>query len=905
MIATAPTFHQIKAQVAAIRQKIPEARIIGIRAEGRWTDDRHKQDGNETYVIEQCDSPLALRIALRGDSNQATTKVLITSLDDKDLSEDILLRLTKRRLFPLEGWEIVKTLFQARTIDQRVTRHYWIADLLMTWRPPAGYPPVSSGFLDAETVWAILLQHGIGLATEHPDLQAVLRWSLDLTNVNRYRAASDAFREAAVVWLSESAGPVIKVVLDCVKQNERPDALPLGLALGVLFHPQAQGRVDKAVGKLEERYFGGVSLDEGMIGRWHAAASEVARLQVTDFRQKRQLVQRADEILGEVGAESFAYLSDTSPLGFDLRLASLGKQLTETLSNPHLPNMERLSSARQSVLEHDRAHSEQRRLERISMAMRLVRWLAHVGKTIAQSRSLAEAIASQNAEGSFVDWARLALRSGDPVRELSEAHAKLFEKVTAVREQQAQQFALLLKEWTASGSTGDRIVPVEHVLESVVTPLASHAPVLLVIIDGMSLAVCRELVTALVKHDWVVLSRDGQEAGVMTGLATIPSVTEASRTSLLCGQLRRGSADDERAGFAAHPGLLAHCRNGSPPVLFHKPSLRENTDDGLANEVRQAITSSHRRIVGVVVNAVDDHLLKGDQIDTRWTRDEIKVLPALLHEAKTAQRLVILLSDHGHVLDAQTEGKLDEGGERWRLPTRAPEERELQLSGTRVLLTDAGTLIAPWSERLRYGVKKNGYHGGISPQEMIVPIVVLSSHGPYPDGWTEAPVDTPVWWDEPVPEEEVKALPPPVLAPIPHPQGFGPLFDFVQKEASGKSQPEEAKASPVEVHSEWIQTLLTSPLLSAQKKLAGRTVPVDEVFLKLLTALDRRGGKLTTTALARAMEYSPMRLPGLIAILQRILNIDGYAVLTRDEASDTIELNRELLCRQFDLVKSS
>ena len=234
MTATAPTFSQIKAQVAAIRQKIPDARVIGIRAEGRWTDDRHKQDGNETYVIEQCDSPLALRIALRCDSNQATTKVLITNLEDKDLSEDILLRLTKRRLFPLEGWEIVKTLFQARTIDQRVTRHYWIADLLMNWRPPEGYPPVSSGFLDAETVWAILLQHGIGLTTEHPDLQAILRCSLDLANVTRYRATSDAFREAAVAWLSQSAGPVVKIVLDCVMQNERPDALPLGLAIGVL-----------------------------------------------------------------------------------------------------------------------------------------------------------------------------------------------------------------------------------------------------------------------------------------------------------------------------------------------------------------------------------------------------------------------------------------------------------------------------------------------------------------------------------------------------------------------------------------------------------------------------------------------------------------------------------------------
>ena len=65
MTATAPTFSQIKAQVAAIRKKLPEARVIGIRSPGRWTGGRTRQDGEETYVIEQCDSPLALRIALR------------------------------------------------------------------------------------------------------------------------------------------------------------------------------------------------------------------------------------------------------------------------------------------------------------------------------------------------------------------------------------------------------------------------------------------------------------------------------------------------------------------------------------------------------------------------------------------------------------------------------------------------------------------------------------------------------------------------------------------------------------------------------------------------------------------------------------------------------------------------
>ena len=86
----------------------------------------------------------------------------------------------------------------------------------------------------------------------------------------------------------------------------------------------------------------------------------------------------------------------------------------------------------------------------------------------------------------------------------------------------------------------------------------------------------------------------------------------------------------------------------------------------LAGEVREEIASPARRIVGVVINAVDDQLLKGEQLDTRWSRDAIPVLPALLHEAKLSRRLVVITSDHGHVLDSGSVYKAGEGGERWR-----------------------------------------------------------------------------------------------------------------------------------------------------------------------------------------------------------------------------------------------
>ena len=248
-------------------------------------------------------------------------------------------------------------------------------------------------------------------------------------------------------------------------------------------------------------------------------------------------------------------------------------------------------------------------------------------------------------------------------------------------------------------------------MDEIVAPLAAKSPVLVLVIDGMSAAVCRELVTDITQQDWVALCEDGRETN-RPGLAILPSVTEVSRSRLLCGELRQGNAAVERHGFAEHAGLRAHCRSSLPPVLFHKPSLQEADDASLAADVRQEISSSHRRVVGVVVNAVDDHLLKGEQMNTRWSRDAIKVLPTLLYEAKSARRVVVLLADHGHVLDHHTQGRPNEGGERWRIDDGKPAEDELQMTGSRVFMPDNHRLIAPWSEKVRYAGKKNGYHGG-------------------------------------------------------------------------------------------------------------------------------------------------------------------------------------------------
>lgn len=846
-------------------------------------------------MIEQCDSPLAMRVALRGDIALNTIKVLLTNLEDNDLGDDILMRLAKRRLVSINSWQIVKSLFGAKDVDPRLTQESWIAEILLELAPPRGYPPVAGGFLDAETVWPILSNLILNLPADRPDLAELLRWSTELANVERYRSTTPTFRTAFTNWTKATAGGASEVVLRCIESGAGPDAVPVGLAAGVVFSSEAKGRLDKAVGRIEERFFGGMSVGQAMIDKWNAAATDVVKIQITDSKARQRLLAQADEILKEVQAEAFAYLSIVSPLGFNQRLSKFGRVLGNTLAGGTISSVEALVEAQRAIQEHDLASRERRRCERIEMALRLVRWLKIQGENAPVIKSFAEAADYQLAVGGFVDWARLSLRAGDPVRELSDAYLGLFDRVTDIREAQARSFAQLLGDWTASGSKGEEVIPVERILEKIVAPLGHQGPVLVIVVDGMSAAVYRELLADIIRQDWASLCTKGRRS-TQPGISAIPSVTEVSRVSLLCGNLQQGTSNDEANGFSKHPALLACSKNGYPPVLFHKASVQGREDGDLAKGIREEIASPTRRIVGVVINAVDDHLLKGEQLDIRWSRDEIKALPMLLHEAKGAGRLVVMLSDHGHVLDQGTLARMGELGERWRLDNGKPEPDELRIEGRRVMLTEGKSLIAPWSEKVRYGPKKNGYHGGITPQEMVVPVAVLSSSDSEPEGWIEMPIETPYWWDDAVGKVEFVELPAPKTKDV-QPDLLPPFFDRDWHEVSSDG-PTAISKKPT---ARWIKSLMASPVMAQQRKLCGRALSADIDMEKFLVALDSRGGKMTTAALARALDYPQFRIGGLLAIMQRALNIDGYPVLGRDQASDSVELNQNLLCTQFGL----
>jgi hypothetical protein len=98
-----------------------------------------------------------------------------------------------------------------------------------------------------------------------------------------------------------------------------------------------------------------------------------------------------------------------------------------------------------------------------------------------------------------------------------------------------------------------------------------------------------------------------------------------------------------------------------------------------------------------------------------------------------------------------------------------------------------------------------------------------------------------------------------------------------------------------------IGRVLASAVYAAQKEAAGRPLPDEATVRRCLKALERHGGTLTPAALAQQANILPLRLDGLLAKLQRLLNVDGYPVLQVDRAANRVTLNVPLLCRQFEL----
>jgi hypothetical protein len=575
-VAEPLTIERIKPHVALLRQKRPESTVIGFRSPAGWTGPTRFQVGSEEIEIAPCRSVLEIREKLSLRSEASPPLVLVTALDEASLGDDVLARLARRRLHDVQPWEIVREQFRARLLDPRLSKHPWMAEMLLAAIPPGGVAPVPGGVLSLEAVWALLLEHHVVITVARPDARDLLRWTTT-ADVGRYMALPLEMRAAFTDWVADSAGGAGSLILRCVEAGHGRDGVPLGLVCGVVFDERGIEEVSLAQAAVRmERFVGGEPIHAETGRRWATVAEELLRerFEREGLEGVRRWLGRADELLREVGVADEAHRSNISQLGLEQRLARYASVLAASLSRREVAPV--VGEAAKAVLEHMLMRADTERSARLMMSERLARWLV---SPPAAPASFAEAALLYARDGSFADWARMSLRGGDASAELSGAYGQLFLEATARSEQQAHAFALLLRGWLEADSRESAALRIEDLLEQVIAPLAKDLPVLLIVLDGMSAAVFNELVADLTARQWVPMRPSGVNEKFLAlsaqpVIAAIPTLTEVSRTSLFCGRLTTGGQREEKKGFQQHAALVQASKRSYPPTLFHKASWR-------------------------------------------------------------------------------------------------------------------------------------------------------------------------------------------------------------------------------------------------------------------------------------------------------------------------------------------
>lgn len=859
----------------------------------------------ETRVI-YCVSELAMREALLEFRDQ--NLVLISPFDEIGLAKDVLARLWKNRPKSISPWRTLQQLLKIKDIDPRLLKGQgsWMAAELLN--SAAGFQQrIRFGeILDLESAWRALVLARLNYESASVDLPSLLEWSLRPDVPSRSAEMPSAMREHLPGWLAPSLAEMEPLVSNLIASGRADMLFPLAMACSVIYAESINRLVDPHLvltsrGRFEERYLGDIKITPKLLKRFGDEAVKTAEklIENGDKVALDASFGRAEQILASLDFLPAAVLSSVLPAGFKLRLSDYAQHLEQSIL--HAGSLERARTSLAQLKAHKLSGRDfiREQLSRADMALRLTMWLQS-GPEV--SGDIVEQIQRYLQEGAFVDWARSKIWSGDSHEGLNRVYQKLAARVAAVREQQNLAFAQHLPTLARGDLLPSRYVLVESAIENVLAPIAEKSPLLLIVLDGMSLAVYRELMQHLAAQGWLEI-RESESTAERTLISAFPTITNVSRSSLLSGALANGNQNTEKQAFAAHP-LLKRLARKSAPALWHKQDLTQQ--GSLSAEVRAAIVGNDHGVLGVVINAIDDQLSSSSQVTVNWSLETVKLLHQVLEAAKESDRAVIITSDHGHVLehDSAYAGVENDGGGRYQTPGTGLRDKEILLKGARVLLP-GNEVVVPWSETLRYTKKKTtGYHGGGSPQEVLIPLGVYVSglHKGIP-GWREVSPTYPEWWatgfnasthSENVPVQ--KTIPTHKTTPSKAPAKVLIQDLFSETAPVGESRGVFQVGQP-----EWIARLFASPVYRQMLSRSGRTTIAEAELEILLRLLEQHGGQLMEAVLMRELQKPPMRIRGFLAGAQKLLNVEGYPILSVERESQTIRLNIADLKTQFEL----
>jgi hypothetical protein len=863
LVATEPI---IRARLKKARDKRYRTGVLGLRAQPVWDGPIFDYEGTPVTVV-ACPSVLSIWEAIDARSDGEWT-VVLTSVDDDDLGDTVLAHLLDGRLITPDPWDALRSNFSASTIEPalyRAANDRAVANGLLAALSADGYTPASGGVLTRDHAMAAVARDALAIVKNSDveiDTLAILEWSRFPEAIDallRLRATTGTELSTAFGgWLAERAGRLARPLSALLDTDRIHLLVPLGVVAGLLTGG------DTATAEAKGRFLGrygltGLSTDD--LSAWHADAGGLVTNSLKPEHQQAA-INAAAAVVNDLGIADAAAASALLPHGLAARLTGLADAVTDALPFPLPGDVDaplitaaalRAIEAHWTLVQEHFLAATSPTCQAFTGAVRLARWLATALPAVS---GLASATEDYVLATSWVDTALVTVRRGAEQTVPAAALRAIIDACVARRARRDHVFGAALAD-----SPRPAVPLIENVVRDTVIPLAATAATLLIVVDALSMAAANDLVVAAQRDGWVELSTTVRPQRA-AALAVLPTLTGRSRCSLLCGELREGIDIAERRGFLT---LLREAkleaRPGAPDPIFHKKAL-DAVPSGLtlATDVNNAIAdTTGQKLVAVVLNYVDDTLHHTDPGGTDWNLTTITHLGPILKAARNAGRTVVITSDHGHIIDYATSAKVDRAntyGQRAHGDLASVDpDREVLVEGPRVL-TDSNTVVLAVDENIRYGARNAGYHGGGSPAEAVVPVVVLAT-GALPADAVRVARAEPSWWEPGLAEPAA-----PLIKKRPE-QNLS-LFD---------DEP-AVQANPLP------QNVIRSKTFQSQVALAGRIVLTSAQIKNLLAALLATGAhEVTLAQAADALSVATASVNGALMQTKRVLDVEGYEVL--------------------------
>jgi hypothetical protein len=841
------------------------------------------------------------------------------------------------RIFRIGTEARLMTLLGASEVESEARKSALATYLLTTSSPvpmkvPAGRVTLAAmwnAWLSA--VWRIDVSGGLGLDTLLGWAALDQRGAQFLTAMSELTAAK--VRDELLAYLTSQLGPAGPVVWKAWETGKGASTLAFALLFETLA-PSEDAGVRMWV-KLAPQSTLGVTNDATMIAVAKAlGASADGALRQVEHRAgvtaARAIVQSADGLVESAEVREALAGDRRLPSAWRARLARLGGALSEAAAAPSVESVERAASYLKG-LEGHAFYADQDQIvgiARAEMAVRLAAWLAARPDRDLQgpptSHADAELLARwYAAEGGYVDWARRGAR-GTAEDAFGKGANAVVAAADAARQDLDHRFATALSRWVDAGSPAAQIVPIDQAVKRIAVRFLDENParqLLVLLMDGMAWAQAVEILESLSTRTvpWGPLAWHGSKAGKIgegvypAVLANLPTMTDVSRAAFFGGKaLPPGSAwntskDVDR--WADHPDVKKLFEGNAAPKLLLRGE--GHTLEGSASpEALSLVGDKTRRIVAIVINAIDSSLKGDPQQRHAWKVESIKSLPELLDKAREAGRAVLLASDHGHVPADRLVSKPvgEKGGARWR-PWMSADEvlapYEVGFRGATVCSPKgAHGVVLLADDASRYGGGTHaGEHGGATLAEVVAPCLLIGCEelaAPSHDDrdLVVGAAYVPPWWylevRAPSAASDTVLIAPPTRSRKPANVAQLPLLGLAPPVVVA---PPNKPSSPPPAGPRKASSFATSLVLESLKKSAKERDQIIEAVEFLL----ERHCVASEGALAGAMNMPSWRIGGVVSKLGEVLNIDGYQVIRHDAAAKTIHLDREKLSQQFEV----